>query len=183
MAICRTVSEVVAHLSGLVGGGVAIVDTESVVVRLRRSARGRRFFQNAYSKNRRAFKENKRMFKAGKFTNQVERNLHIKYLRRTGRIQVGSSDDQRLQRAPPEAFPSIVCEWEVTKESWSQGGVMTSNRLRDLFHLTVAMPYTDVILTFDKQMRGTIAAVRRRAGFPAATVVGSMAELLAEISP
>ncbi len=181
MAICRTVSEVVAHLSGLVGGGVAIVDSESIVVRLRRSARGRRLFQKAYSTNRRAFKENQRMFKAGKFTNQVERNLHVKYLRRIGRIQVGSSDDQRLKSAPPEAFPSIICEWEVTKESWSQGGVMTSNRLRDLFHLTVAMPYTDVILTFDKQMRGTIAAVRRRAGFPAATVVGSMAELLVEL--
>ena len=171
----------VAHLSGLVGGGVAIVDTESVVVRLRRSAHSRRIFQNAYSTNRRAFKENQQMFKAGKFTDPVERNLHVKYLRRIGRIQAGSSDDQRLQTAPPEAFPSIVCEWEVTKESWRQGGVMTPNRLRDLFHLTVAMPCTDVILTFDKQMRGTIAAVRQRAGFPAATVVGSMAELLAEI--
>lgn len=182
-AICRTVSEVVAHLSGLVGGGVAIVDTESIVAHLRRSARSRRVFQNAYSTNKRAFKENRRMFKAGKLTGQVERNLHTMYLRRIGHIQAGSSDDQRLQTAPQQALPSIVCEWEATKESWRQGGTMTPTRLRDLFHITVAMPYAEVILTFDKQMRRTIPVVRRRVAFPVATTVGSMAELLAEISP
>lgn len=182
-AICRTVSEIVADLGGRVEGGVVLVDSQDIVLQLRRSKHARRVFQNAYSVNRRAFEKNRVMFKAGKLTDQIERNLHIKYLRQIGRIQAGSSDDQRLQTAPAEALRSIVCEWEATKENWRQGGTMTPTRLRDLFHITVAMPYAEVILTFDKQMRRTIPVVRRRVAFPVATTVGSMAELLAEIGP
>ncbi len=178
--ICKTVSELVADIGGLHAGGTAIVSTTDVVVHLRTSPQARQIFDQAYAQNERAFKVNRRKFRAGLITLDVEQRLHAAYLRRVGGVGAGTPEDDRLQEAPAEALRSIVCEWEATKEGWRQGGVMGRRRLRDLFHLTVAMPYADVILTYDLQMRRTIAAGSRRVSFPVATVVGSMGELLAQ---
>jgi len=181
MALCNTVTEVVADMGGLVGGGAAIVDTEAMVVRLWRSANARSILQRAYTVAEQANRQNRRMFRAGRFTPELERRLQMLYVRQIANIREGSAEDQQLQQAPPDALRSIGCEWEATKESWRQGGVMTPNRLRDLFHLVVAMPYTDFILTFDRQLRRTISHVRRSANFPTATEVGSMRGLLAAL--
>ena len=59
-----------------------------------------------------------------------------------------------------------------------QSAGLTPDRLRDLFHLIVAMPHADFILTYDQNLRAVIAEVATLVRFPVATVVGSMEELI-----
>jgi hypothetical protein len=63
-------------------------------------------------------------------------------------------------------------------ETWRRGGMMIPSRIRDRHHLVVALPYTDFFLSFDKQMRQTISAVRSRVAFKTAIELGSVPQLL-----
>lgn len=177
-ATCNTISEIVADLDGLEEGGALIVNTEGMVRTLRDNKRIREIFEHVYTGRAQAYRQNRRRFRGGRVPAALDQQLRVAYIRRIGNIVPDSVEDQRLRAARPDSLRSITCGFEASQESWRQGGVMTPNRIRDLFHLAVAMPYTDVILTMDGQMRGTISSVKRRVQFPVAQEVGSPAQLI-----
>jgi hypothetical protein len=177
-ATCNTITEIVVDLDGLEEGGALLVNTEAMVSTLRDNRRVREIFERAYTQRAEAYRQNRRRFRGGRVPAALDLQLRSAYIRRMGNIVPDSVEDQRVQAAPPDSLRSITCEFEATQESWRQGGVMNPNRIRDLFHLAVAMPYTDVILTMDRQMRSTIASVKRLVQFPVAQEVGSPAQLI-----
>jgi hypothetical protein len=179
LAVFSTVTELVASIGGMLGGGAAIISSEEVVMGIRQNQAAGNLFARSYAINEQANTHNRNMFKAGKLTPQVERQARILGLQTFGGVAPGSQEDLRLQQAPSEAFRSLVCEWEATKETWRQGGTMTPNRVRDLFHLSIAMPYADIIVTSDQQLRETIGAVKTRVNFPVTQVVKNLRKLLA----
>lgn len=125
-----------------------------------------------------ANRANQRAFHEGRLTADVERRAQIVALQTFGRVQSGSEDDRRLQHAPVDAFRSLACEWAATKEVWSQRWMMNPNSVRDLFHVVVALPYTNAIVTYDRRLRQIIAAVRQAVSFPVATEHASISALL-----
>lgn len=177
-AVCRTVTELVAEIGGLVGGGAAIVSSEAVVMELRRNGMSKRIFENSYTRVERAAEHNRAMYRAGNLTLEIELQARIDGLRLFARVVEGSDDDRRLQEAPPDALRALTCESEATKSYWRQSAGMTPNRVRDLFHLVVAMPHTDFILTYDQNLRTTMNDVADRVCFPVARIVASMGALI-----
>jgi hypothetical protein len=174
-AICKSVSEVVASLSGLTQGGTQIVNLQRLVLRFRNAEDA---FGKYYLAFNNAFRTNAKAFKAGAITPAKLSESRMQYIRQVANITPGTVDDRRLHSAPPDALRSIVCASEIMRESWVQGQVMNGNSVRDRFHGVVAMPYSDVMVTSDKQMIRTISAVKKRLSFPVAKLVGSMRQLL-----
>lgn len=177
-AVCRSVTELVAEMGGLTGGGVPIVDSEAVVMELRRDENSRRTFESSYDQVVEAAECNRRFFRIGKITTEIELRARVIILYRFSGVLEGSEQHLQLQQAPPKALRALNCEWEATKWYWRRDAGMAPNRLREMFHLVVAMPHADLILTYDKNLRTAIAEVAAQVPFPVATVVGSMDELI-----
>jgi len=177
-AIRNTVSELVAEIGGLVDGGAPIVDPAVLILHLRRNQGARDLFARSYASVAEAAEQNRRRFRAGEITPEVEQRAQALAIEVYGRIRAGSDEHRRLQGAPPDALRALVCEWEATREYWRQSVGMTPSRLRDLFHLVVAMPYTDFILTYDQNLQRTITTVAAQVPFPVARLVCSLGELI-----
>lgn len=175
--VCNSVSELVADIGGLIGGGVAVVDSESVVTQMRRSEQLRALFSQSYESNKQANESNKKMFKAGRLTRELERTVQLFMIRKYGKVAAGSADDVRVQAAPSEAFRSLTCEWAATKETWRQNGPLTPSKTRDLQHLVAALPYTDIVVTSDQELRLTMGAVKSQVPFAVALVVRNLRTL------
>jgi hypothetical protein len=178
-ALCKSLSELVADMAGLDEGGALVIPTARLVMRIRRSAPQQ---ARAYAAFAAAFRVNRNKFSVGGIPPEWLKQSRIGYVRQVGGIRPGSSEDERLQLAPADALRSISCASEAMVESWRQGGAMTPNRIRDRHHLVVALPYADFVLSFDKQVRQTISAVRSRVPFRTAIELGSAAELLRELN-
>src|SRR5215469_379471 len=177
-AVCRSVADLVADIGGLDGGGAPIIDSEAMVMNLRRDQNSRRILENSYHQVAESAECNRMFFRIGKITTEVELRARTIILYRFSGVLAGSEEHFRLQQAPPKALRALNCEWEATKWYWRQSVGLTPDRLRDLFHLIVAMSHVDFILTYDQDLQAMIAEVAALVRFPVATVVGSMDELI-----
>lgn len=162
-------------------GGAAIVSTEVMVVALRNDRQSRAAFAKSYAMNVNANHKNAKAFRDGKITPEVRDKVRLKALRQRSGIQPGSSEDARLREAPWEAFRSLVCEEEATKLMWELKYEMNPNQLHDIWHLVVAMPYTDFIITAEVKLRQMMDAIKNRVAFQTAAIPASIAELFGAI--
>lgn len=180
-ALRQTVTEIVRDINEL--DELQHELTSDMLVReLRRNPRAFQEFEQAYNQNDFASRENRQRYLRGEITPQVERVLEHAYLLRMGNVAEGTEESQRLRDVPRGSIPSIVIEWEVTKQYWQRAPGMTPNRFNDLQHISVSMPYVDMVLTLDVEMLDVLRAVREIVDFPVATIVGSMEDALATIN-
>lgn len=145
-AVCSTVSELIAEIGGTVLGGAAILSTEAIVMGLRNNQESRAIFAKSYATNLESNRKNGKRLRAGKFTAELQEKCRLAVLRQRSGIKPGSHEDTLLRNIPWSALRSLACEEETSKLMWELTYEMNPNQLHDLWHLVVAMPYTDFML-------------------------------------
>lgn len=177
--ICATVSEAGSELSGLRGAAVIMTSPE-LVSALRTQPVALQNLTSAYQSNKADFAKNVQRMKAGQLPPDHAWRL---YLRGLGKTLGFSSYLDALEQADTSSFRSITSEFEIAVENWrrasnDQNMQLSPQRLGDVFHLAVALPYVDYVVSRDSSLRGLIGCVRSNLPFSTAEPVESLTELL-----
>jgi len=130
----------------------------------------------AYGVNSTTFGENVEDLKAGQTMLQL---LWEHFVVALGKLFALDSNLERLRCAPLGAFRAITVEFLLGCENWSRatnesGMKMSAQRLTDTFHLPVALPYVDYVVSRDGAFVGLAKAIEGLTPFSLAPVLPSL---------
>jgi len=180
--ICRAASEVASELSSF-RGTTTIVTSQDMVLALRGDPQFSMNMAAAYRSNAEGFNRNVRHVRRGQLTPTKEQPIWLAWLQSVATEAGSTLSPEKFGNADRGFFPSILAEFELAKENWRRAVQnppmkLLPQRLNDVFHVIVALPYTDYIVSDDVRFRRLIRSVRQKLPFSTAEPIGSLAELL-----
>lgn len=180
-----TASEVATELSGM-QGAAAIMTSITIVGYLQANPGFGATMQTAYRANAEGFERNVQHVREGELTAEKEQEIWVTWLCGVAsEAKICSSPDQ-LGSAQRKFFPSIITEFEVAKENWKRGVEnpdmkLSPQRLGDAFHVIVALPYVNYVVSGDSRLRALIQCVGPKLPFGTAEPIESLVQLVGKI--
>jgi hypothetical protein len=178
---CNSVSEVATELSRL-SGAFAIVTTPKLIQYLYEKGGFRDTMRNNYQANAGWFERNVKHVAKGKLTIEKEKQIWVGWVAGIANEERSPVSEQVIARASRSEFPAVLTEYEIAKENWRRAVVnpsmrLSPQRLADVFHLIVALPYVDSVLSQDSGFHSLASAVCPKLPFKTATLLNSLQEL------
>jgi hypothetical protein len=169
-------------LNDIIPGGIGssiIRSSWDIVQSLRNNPSAARTLTIAHSTNEYAFRENVRDIKRNELS-KADRWKTL--LRGFCKVFDLTSDNSAIDRMNMSAIPSLVVRFEANWIFWERARKdetmrMSTQKRNDLFHIAVALPYTDYVVTADIRLRKLIETIRPLLPFRTATVVNNLANI------
>lgn len=179
--LCNSTSLVATDLSGL-SGAIAIITCTQIVRYLHNKGDFRNTLEGAYKSNADWFEVNVQHVAKGQLTAKKENEIWVAWICSIAREAGQALSDEQLKNVDRSCFPTTLTEFEVAKENWTRAVAnpqmkLSPQRLGDVFHLVVALPYVDFVISNDSGFRSLAKAVRKRLPFRAAVPLACLSEL------
>lgn len=180
-AICHSTSLVANDLTGL-HGAIALITCSKIVEHLHNDGSFRNTMLGAYKSNADSFAANVKHVASGKLTTEKEKEIWSTWISNIA-MEVGTRvSAQQAATVSRACFPATLAEFEIAKENWARAAQnpkmrLTPQRLADVFHLVVALPYVDFVVSNDKAFRSFADMIRDRLPFKSAAALESLSDL------